>query len=92
VGVHEHDGVGEVVIVVDDVAEVDLVQLLASNGSGIVVPCGAHTIASRPLFFGILFSALGLSTSYITSGASGISFSIQLISSFCVFGITILNV
>jgi hypothetical protein len=61
VGVHEHDRVGEVVIVVDNVAQIYLLLSLAVNASS-TATC-AHTIASRPLFLGTLFSALGLSTS-----------------------------
>jgi len=88
-GVHEDGGIGEVVVVVNDVAEVHLASCVSlQNGENVQ----SRTIASRPLFLGILFSASGLSTSYITSGASGISCAIQLMSSFSVFGITILNV
>ena len=69
VGVHEQRRVRQVVIVVDDVAEVYLARGLAymlycpslhraSAGNG-----AQHTIASRPLFLGTLCSALSLSTS-----------------------------
>jgi hypothetical protein len=88
VGVHEDGRVGEVIVVVDDVGEVDLV----SFSWWLYDAYSIRTMASRPLFLGILCSALGLSTSYTTRGASGISLAIQLMSSFCVLGTMILYV
>lgn len=63
VGVHEEGRVGQVIVVVDDVAEVDLGQQSASccaRGGG---QPAAPTMASRPLFLGTRCSAWSLSTS-----------------------------
>lgn len=59
-GMHENRGIGKVVVVVDDIGQVDLTAQLACVAHNNE---GAHTMASRPLFLGILFSASGLSTS-----------------------------
>jgi hypothetical protein len=91
VGMHKEGRVGEVIVVIDDVAEVDLGLALAKTSLGNVNRL-SHTIASRPLFFGTLFSALALSTSYTTTDASGISLPIHSRSSLVVLGTTILNV
>lgn len=107
VGVHEERRVGQVVVVVDDVGEVDLAlserapllvntDLTTANdaavSSRVVWKCGPPTMASRPLFLGTLFSACSLSTSYTTSGAWGISSAIHDRSSLVVLGTTIWKV
>jgi hypothetical protein len=46
VGVHEQDGVGEVIVVVDDIAEVDLVLPLAVGAQMWWLICAYHSLAA----------------------------------------------
>jgi hypothetical protein len=64
VGMHEEDDIGELVVVVNYIGEIDLDRnVISLSGREAYYQPKVRTIASRPLFFGTLFSASGLSTS-----------------------------